>query len=39
MECEPDTKRRDMEQIASLEEGGVEVFLRREVLAYAKDVW
>ena len=39
VEYEPDTKRRDTEQISLLEEGGIEGFLRREVLPYAKDAW
>ena len=39
VECEPKTERLGTEQISSLEEGGVEGFLRREVLAYPKDAW
>ena len=39
VEFEPDTKRRDTEQISLLEEGGIEGFLRREVLPYAEDAW
>ena len=39
VEYEPDTKRRDTEQISLLEEGGIEGFLRREVLPYAEDAW
>lgn len=37
MEYEPDSALRDSEQVALLEEGGVEAFLRREVLPYAPD--
>ena len=36
---EPDTELRDTEQIPLLEEGGIEAFLRREVLPYAPDAW
>ena len=36
---EPDTDLRDTEQIPLQEEGGVEAFLRREVLPYAADAW
>ena len=39
VEYEPDTELRDTEQIALTEEGGVEAFLRREVLPYASDAW
>ena len=39
VEYEPDTELRDTEQIPLLEEGGVEAFLRREVLPYAADAW
>ena len=39
VEYEPDTELRDTEQVALLEEGGIENFLRREVLPYAPDVW
>ena len=39
VEYEPDTDLRDTEQIPLLEEGGVEAFLRREVLPYAPDAW
>ena len=38
-EYEPDTKLRDTEQIPLEEEGGIEAFLRREVLLYASDAW
>ncbi len=39
VEYEPDTELRDTEQIPSLCEGGIEGFLRREVLPYAPDAW
>ena len=39
VEYEPDTELRDTEQIPLKEEGGIEGFLRREVLPYAEDVW
>ena len=39
VEYEPDTDLRDTEQIPLQEEGGVESFLRREVLPYAPDAW
>ena len=39
VEYEPDTDLRDTEQIPLLEEGGIEPFLRREVLPYAPDAW
>ena len=39
VEYEPDTDLRDTEQIALREEGGIEAFLRREVLPYAEDAW
>ena len=39
VEYEPDSELRDTEQIPLLEEGGIEAFLRREVLPYAPDVW
>ena len=39
VEYEPDTQLRDTEQIPLKEEGGVEGFLRREVLPYAEDAW
>ena len=35
VEYEPDTDLRDTEQIPLQEEGGIEAFLRREVLPYA----
>jgi type I restriction enzyme M protein len=36
---EPNTDLRDTEQIPLLEEGGIEAFIRREVLPYAPDAW
>ena len=39
MEYEPDTGLRDTEQIPLQETGGIEGFLRREVLPYAPDAW
>ena len=39
VEYEPDTDLRDTEQIPLLHEGGIEGFLRREVLPYAPDAW
>jgi type I restriction enzyme M protein len=39
VEYEPDSDLRDTEQIPLLEDGGIEAFIRREVLPYAKDAW
>ena len=39
VEYEPDTDLRDTEQVPLLEDGGIEAFLRREVLPYAADAW
>jgi type I restriction enzyme M protein len=39
VEYEPDSDLRDTEQVPLLEEGGVEAFLRREVLPYTPDAW
>ena len=39
VELEPDSELRDYEQIPLLEEGGIEAFLRREVLPYTPDAW
>ena len=39
VEYEPDTDLRDTEQIPLLHEGGIEAFLREEVLPYAPDAW
>jgi type I restriction enzyme M protein len=36
---EPDSDLRDTEQVPLLEEGGIDAFLRREVLPYAPDAW
>ena len=39
VEYEPDSDQRDTEQVPLLEEGGIEAFLRREVLPHAADAW
>jgi type I restriction enzyme M protein len=39
VEYEPDPDLRDTEQVPLLEEGGIDAFLRREVLPYASDAW
>jgi type I restriction enzyme M protein len=39
VEYEPDPDLRDTEQVPLLEEGGIEAFIRREVLPYAADAW
>ena len=39
VEYEPDTDLRAAEQVPLLEPGGIEAFLRREVLPYASDAW
>ena len=39
VEYEPDTDLRDTDQIPLTEEGGIEAFIRREVLPYAPDAW
>ena len=39
VEYEPDADLRDTEQVPLLEDGGIEAFLRREVLPYAPDAW
>ncbi|MHB8562395.1 MAG: type I restriction-modification system subunit M [Acidiferrobacteraceae bacterium] len=39
VEYEPDTDLRDTEQVPLTEEGGIEAFLRREVLPHATDAW
>ena len=39
VEYEPDSDLRDTEQIPLLESGGIEAFLRREVLPYSPDAW
>ena len=38
VEFEPDSELRDFEQIPLLEEGGIEAFIRREVLPYTPDL-
>jgi len=39
VEYEPNSELRDTEQIPLLEDGGIEAFIRREVLPYTPDVW
>ena len=39
VEYETDSDLRDTEQVPLLEEGGIDAFLRREVLPYAVDAW
>jgi type I restriction enzyme M protein len=39
VEYEPDPDLRDTEQVPLLEDGGIEAFLRREVLPHAADAW
>ncbi len=39
VEYEPDADLRDTEQVPLLEEGGIEAFIRREVLPYTADAW
>jgi type I restriction enzyme M protein len=39
VEYEPDSVLRDSEQVPLLEEGGIEVFFKREVLPYIPDSW
>ena len=39
VEYEPDPDLRDTEQVPLLEEGGIEAFLRREVMPFAPDAW
>jgi type I restriction enzyme M protein len=39
VEYEPDADLRDTEQVPLLEEGGIEAFIRREVLPYTRDAW
>jgi type I restriction enzyme M protein len=39
VEYEPDSELRDTEQVPLLEEGGIEAFIRREVLPYSPDAW
>ena len=39
VEYEADLELRDTEQVPLLEEGGIEAFMRREVLPHAADAW
>ena len=39
VEYEPDSELRDTEQVPFLEDGGIEAFIRREVLPHAPDAW
>jgi type I restriction enzyme M protein len=39
VEYEPDTDLRDTEQVPLLEPGGIDAFIRREVLPYTPDAW
>lgn len=39
VEYEPDSDLRDTEQVPLMEEGGIEAFIRREVLPYTPDAW
>ncbi|WP_395789989.1 N-6 DNA methylase [Aquimonas sp.] len=39
VEHEPDSDLRDTEQVPLLEDGGIEAFIRREVLPYTADAW
>ncbi len=39
VEYEPDSDLRDTEQVPLLEDGGIESFIRREVLPHAADAW
>ncbi len=39
IEYEPDSDLRDTEQVPLLEVGGIEAFIRREVLPYTPDAW
>ena len=39
VEYEPDPDLRDTEQVPLLEDGGIAVFIRREVLPYTADAW
>jgi type I restriction enzyme M protein len=39
LEYEPDSDLRDTEEIPLLEDGGIEAFIRREVLPYTPDAW
>ena len=39
VEYEPDSDLRDTEQVPLLKDGGIEAFIRREVLPYTPDAW
>jgi type I restriction enzyme M protein len=39
VEYEPDADLRDTEQVPLMEAGGIEAFIKREVLPYASDAW
>ena len=39
VEYEPDSELRDSEQVPLLEDGGIDAFIRREVLPYTPDAW
>jgi type I restriction enzyme M protein len=39
VEYEPDSDLRDTEQVPLLEDGGIETFIRREVLPHVPDAW
>ena len=39
VQFEPDPDLRDTEQVPLLETGGIEAFIRREVLPYTPDAW
>ena len=39
VERDPDPELRDTEQVPLLEDGGIEAFIRREVLPYTADAW
>jgi type I restriction enzyme M protein len=39
VEYEPDGDLRDAEQVPLMEDGGIESFIRREVLPYTPDAW
>jgi type I restriction enzyme M protein len=39
VEYEPDSDLRDTEQVPLLEDGGIEAFIRREVLPFTPDAW
>jgi type I restriction enzyme M protein len=39
VEYEPDSELRDTEQVPLMEPGGIEAFIRREVLPHAEDTW